>query len=114
MTNLTNAMHRDAPRPVRVIAGLLVNLIVLPGLGTLVGGDLQRRRVGWLQLGLCVILAPTVALITARGWAPFGVSTESVRTGMASMMMVLALWSASTSVFGIWDAWKADRRGNRV
>lgn len=87
-----------SPQPSRAVAGLLINLIVMPGLGTLVSGDLKRRKIGWVQLGLAIILVPALALVTT-----------TTRTVLANSMMVLAFWSVLTSALTLWDAYQGDR-----
>lgn len=98
--------------PARAIAGLLVNLIVLPGLGTLISGDRAYRKIGWLQLALGALLVPSIALLTNTGWSPAGMSSGAVREVLGQFMIALAVWSGLTSALIIWRAWKADRRAS--
>lgn len=37
------------------IVGLILNIIILPGLGTLIGGGAKRKKEGWWQLIVTVV-----------------------------------------------------------
>jgi hypothetical protein len=92
--------------PARAIAGLLVNIIVLPGLGTLISGDLKRRRMGLIQLSLMMLIG--LAMLTSPAWAP--TDPEAVRGKLVYGVYALAIWATLTSVLIIREAWTNDRK----
>jgi hypothetical protein len=95
--------------PIRAIAGLLLNVIVLPGLGTLVSGDPKFRRTGWIQMGLSIIVVPFIAIAATLAWAPPGLDPAELRGILSKVMIVLGVWSALISVWILFRTWKADR-----
>jgi hypothetical protein len=45
------------------IVGLVLNIIILPGLGTVIGGGEERRKTGIIQLVLAIISYPLMFVL---------------------------------------------------
>lgn len=100
----------SSPTLGRAVVSLILNIIVLPGLGTIASGDAKRRPTGWIQLGISLILLPlTVASVLGSGTFSF-LNNDLARAWLANFMMILALWGAGTGISIIREAKAAKRR----
>lgn len=72
--------------PARAYAGLFLNILVLPGLGSLVAGE----RVGWSQASLALLAV--VLLAASRGV----VSPASI--GVLCVLLAIWVWGIFTAV----------------
>jgi hypothetical protein len=89
----------------RAFVCLLLNVIVLPGLGTLLSGDDSRRGTGWLQLGLGLLLLPlTVASVLGNSGFFSFLNNDTARAWLANFVLILALWGAGTGISLIREA----------
>ena len=95
-----------APTPARAVVCLLLNVIVFPGLGTLLSGDRSRRGIGMIQFGFGAGLIPVMVLM-GMGMIHFsGADPAVVQAWLSNGMLVLLLWTVITSVLIFRDAWK--------
>jgi hypothetical protein len=87
-------------------AALSTNLLVLPGLGSLMAG----RKVGWLQAAVALVGAALSLWwlgLFAREWMQLGLipleNPPELRTGLAGIGVFAAawLWSLVTSLDGV-------------
>ena len=113
-THGTPVIATPSTNPARAIAGLFVNLVVLPGLGTLISGNPKFRRLGWFQLSIGLVLVPSIAVLTQTGWTPGGMNSGMIREALGQFMIALAAWSGITSIMIIWQAWKQDRLASQA
>jgi hypothetical protein len=97
------------PSPARAVICLLLNVVVFPGLGTLLSGDRDWRRTGFLQLGFGAGLVPTTVLIGTGAITLQGSDPNVVQAWLSNFMMVLILWNVISSVQIIRGAWKKAR-----
>ena len=94
----------NTPTLGRAIVCLILNIIVLPGLGTIASGDPKRRPTGWIQLAISLTLLPlTVASVLGSGTFSF-LNNDTARAWLANFMLILALWGAGTGIGIIRDA----------
>jgi hypothetical protein len=93
-----------APSVSRAFVCLLLNVIVLPGLGTLMSGEPQRRRTGFFQLGMGLLLIPLMVIIGVSSAYFAGMSPDTIRSWLSNITLVLMLWSVLTGVSIIRDA----------
>jgi len=92
--------------------GLVANLLVLPGLGSLLVG----RKVGWIQATLALggfVLTLVWLVSFVRAWSSLGAfpldAGPEVKTGLLGLALfaVAWLWSVGTSLS---VAWRMGRR----
>jgi hypothetical protein len=94
------------PRPTlpRAVVCLLLNVIVFPGLGTLLSGEPQRRKTGFVQLGLGALLIPFMVLAGIGTLSIAGMDPDMVKAWIANFMLILVGWNLLTGVRIIGDA----------
>jgi hypothetical protein len=103
------AINPTAPTPARAVVCLFLNVIVFPGLGTLLSGDRTRKRTGFVQLGFGAALVPVMIFVGIGMMSFQGVDPEVVKAWLSNFMMILVLWNLVTGVQIFRDAWKKAR-----
>jgi hypothetical protein len=99
----------DIPTPARAMVCLFLNVIVFPGLGTLLSGDRSRRKTGFLQLGFGAGLVPVMILIGIGSLTFQGSDPETVKAWLSNFMLILVVWNIVTGVQIFRDSWKKAR-----
>jgi hypothetical protein len=103
------SVAKAGPTPARAVVCLLLNLIVFPGLGTLISGDRTRRRTGFLQLGFGAGLIPFMILVGIGAMKVGGTDPEVAKAWLSNFMMVLVVWNVVTGAQIFRDSWKRAR-----
>ena len=83
------------PSRARAYAGLFLNILVLPGVGSLVAGE----RVGWIQVSLALL---AVVLLAGSSLSGGGVGPAAL--GVAAMLVAVWVWGIVTSVRALHEA----------
>lgn len=85
---------------------LFLNVIVFPGLGTLISGDPTLKRTGMIQFGMGALLTPLLLLFGAGGLVLGGVDPEVVKAWLLNFVLILMIWNVVTGVRIFRKAWK--------
>lgn len=96
--NLNAPASSVGPTPARAVVCLLLNLIVFPGLGTILSGDRTRRRTGFLQLGFGAGLIPFMILVGVGSMQLGGTDPEVAKAWLSNFMLLLVVWNVITGV----------------
>jgi hypothetical protein len=91
------------PTTGRAAICLLLNVLILPGTGTLASGKTEYKRTGRLQLALSLTLVP---LVVASALGVPALSSEWAHAWIANFMMISLVWS-------VWSAVKIFRESLR-
>jgi hypothetical protein len=89
----------------RAFVCLLLNLIVYPGLGTLVSGDTSRRRTGLVQSVLGGLLLAVLVALTVGG-AVYTGDLETAKAWLGNILLLLVLWNVITGIQIFREAWR--------
>lgn len=85
---------------------LFLNVVVFPGLGTLISGDPSFKRTGMIQFGLGALLTPLLLLFGAGGLMLGGADPEVVKAWLLNFILILVIWNVVTGLKIFRKAWK--------
>ncbi len=102
----STAPSDPSPTRLRAVVCLLLNVIVFPGVGTLSSGERKRRKTGWLQLILGIVLFPAIMVLGMGTAVLNGVNPETVKSCLYALMTALVIWNVWTGLQIFWEAWK--------
>ncbi len=86
-----------------------LNVVVLPGMGTLATKEQKRRKTGWAQLGMGIVLIPVMVAFSMGITVIGGVDPQDALKWTGNLMLLLVLWNLGSSIGIVRDAWQRRR-----